>query len=85
MGGACSIYRGVERCIQALMVTAEGTIPLGRSRRGREDNIKMNLQKMGWEGMDGIDVAHDKDRQRALVNAVMSFRVPQNGVNFLTT
>jgi len=44
-------------------------------RRGK-DNIKMDLQELEWEGMDWIDVAQDTDRWRALVNAVMNFRVP---------
>jgi hypothetical protein len=54
----------------------EGKRPLGRHRRRREDNIKMELQDVGWEGMDWIDVAQGRDRWRALVNAVMNLRVP---------
>jgi len=40
-----------------------------------EDNIKMDLQKLGYVGMDWIDLAQDRDRWRALVNAVMNLRV----------
>jgi hypothetical protein len=59
---------------------------LGRSRRRWEDNIKMNLQKVGWGGgIDWIDLAQNRDRCRALVNAVMNFRVPQNAGKFLTS
>jgi hypothetical protein len=35
-------------------------------------NVKMDLQEVGWRGMDWIDLAHDRDRWRALVNTVMS-------------
>jgi len=54
----------------------EGKRPLGRPRRRGEDNIKMGLQKVGFAGMDWIDLAQDRDRWRALVNAVMNLRVP---------
>jgi hypothetical protein len=40
------------------------------------DNIKMDLQEVGWVGMDWIDMAQVRDRWRALVNAVMNLRVP---------
>jgi hypothetical protein len=50
--------------------------PLGRPRRRWEDNIKMDLQEVGCGGMDWIELAHDIDRCRALVNAVMNIRGP---------
>jgi hypothetical protein len=49
--------------------------PLGRPRRRWEDNIKMYVREVGW-GIDGIDLAQDRDRLRALVNTVMDLRVP---------
>jgi hypothetical protein len=61
---------------RVLVGKPEGKRPLGRPRLIWEDNIKMDLQKVGSEGMDLIDVAQDRDRWRALVNAVMNFRVP---------
>jgi hypothetical protein len=54
----------------------EGRRPLGRPRHRWEDNIKIDLQEVGWGGMDWIDMAQDRDRWRALVNAVMNLRVP---------
>jgi hypothetical protein len=43
MGGARRTYGGKERCIQVLMGNSEGTRPLGRPRRRRENNIKMDF------------------------------------------
>ena len=57
------------------MVTPEGKRPLGRPRHRWED-IKTDIQEVGWGGMDWIDLAQGKDRWRALVNAVMNLRVP---------
>ena len=54
----------------------EGKIILGRPRRRWEDNIKMDLQEVGCGGMAWIDLAQNRDRWRALVNAVMNLRVP---------
>ena len=50
--------------------------PLGRPRLRWEDNIKMDLQEVGCGCMDWIELAQDRDRWRALVNAVMNFGVP---------
>jgi hypothetical protein len=40
----------------------EGRRPLGRPRRRWEDNIKMDIQEVEWEGVDWIDMAQDRDR-----------------------
>jgi hypothetical protein len=40
------------------------------------NNIKMYLRGIGWDGMDWIDLAIDKDSWTALVNTVMNLRVP---------
>jgi hypothetical protein len=54
----------------------EGKRPLGRPRRRWEDNIKMDLEDVGWDDVAWIDIAQDKDRWRALVSAVMNLLVP---------
>ena len=58
------------------MGKCEGKRPLGKPGRKWEDNFKMDLREMGCGGMDWIDVAQDRDRWRALVNAVMNLQVP---------
>jgi hypothetical protein len=50
--------------------------PLVRPRRKWEANIKLDLQDVGWGGMDWIDLSQDRDRWRALVNAVANIWVP---------
>jgi hypothetical protein len=54
----------------------EGKRPLGRPRRRWVDNIKMDLRETGWNGMDWIKLAQDRDQWRALVNTVIKLRVP---------
>jgi hypothetical protein len=54
----------------------EGKRPLGRPRRRWEDNIKMNLQEVGGERGDWMELAQDRNRWRALVGTVRNFRVP---------
>ena len=54
----------------------EGKRPLRIPRSRWEDNIKMDLKELGCGGMDWIELAEDRDRWRALVNAVMNLRVP---------
>jgi hypothetical protein len=53
-----------------------GKIPLGRPRPRWEDNIKMYNHEVRCGGMDWIELAQDRDRWRALVNAVMNLRAP---------
>ena len=58
------------------MENREGKRPLGRPRHTWEDNIKMDLQEVGFGGMDWIELAQDRDRWWVFVNAVMNLRVP---------
>jgi hypothetical protein len=70
---------GEERNAYRMLVgKPEGKRPLGRPRRRWVDNIKMDLLEIGWGGVDWIGLARDRDRWRALVNAVMNLRVPKN-------
>ena len=49
---------------------------LGKHRHRGEDNIKMDLEAVGCRIVDWIDLARERHRWRALVNAVMNFRIP---------
>jgi hypothetical protein len=75
MGGACSTYGEREDTYMVLVEKPQAKRPLRRPRRRWEDNIKMDLQKVGWRGVDWIDLAQDSDRWRALLNAVMNLQI----------
>jgi hypothetical protein len=68
MGEGRNLYR-------VLVGKPEGKRPLGRPRRRWEVGIKMDLEEIGWGGVEWIHLAQDRDRWRALVNAVMNLRV----------
>jgi hypothetical protein len=53
----------------------EGKRPLGRERRRWVDNTKMNLREIGWDGVDWMDMAQERDQWRALMNTVLNLRV----------
>jgi hypothetical protein len=53
----------------------EGRSPLGRPIRRWVDNIRMDLVEVGWDNVDRIALAQDRDRWRALVNSVLNLRV----------
>jgi hypothetical protein len=68
MVGGRNVYR-------VLVGKPEGKRPLGRPRLRWEDGIKMDLEEIGWGGVEWIYLAQDRDRWRAFVNAVMNLRV----------
>jgi hypothetical protein len=61
---------------ELLVAKPEGKSPLGRPRCRWVDNIKMDLLEIGWGDVDWIGLAQDRDKWRALVNAVVNLRVP---------
>jgi hypothetical protein len=73
--------RGMYR---VLVGKPEGKRPLGIPRRRWENNLKIDLQEVGCGVMDWIELAQDRDRWQALVNAVLNLWVPLNAGNFLT-
>jgi hypothetical protein len=69
-------FMGAKRnACRILVGKPEGKRPLGRPRHRWED-INMNVREIGWGGMDGIDLAQDRDQWKALVNMVMNLWVP---------
>jgi hypothetical protein len=74
--GYVARMRENRNAYRILVRNPEGKRPLGRPRRRMVDNIKVDLRQIGWGGMDCIDLAQDRDQWRALVNTVISLRVP---------
>jgi hypothetical protein len=68
--------RKKRNAYRILVGKPEGKRPVGRPRRRCVDNIKIDLREIGWDGMDWIDLAQDRDQWRAVVNTVMNLRVP---------
>jgi hypothetical protein len=75
MGRACSTNGGKRNAYRILVGKPEGKRPLGKPRRRWADNIKMDLRDIGWDDVDWIDLAQNRDQWRALVNTVMNLRV----------
>jgi hypothetical protein len=73
MGEGRNVYR-------VLVGKLEGKVPLERPRHRGEDGIRMDLEEIGWGGVEWIHLAQDRDCWRAVVNAVMNLRVvgPRN-------
>jgi hypothetical protein len=76
MGWACGAYGGGERCAQGFGEEAWGNETIGRPRRRWDDNIKMDLEKVGGGCGVWMEWAQDRDRWRTLVSTVMNFGVP---------
>jgi hypothetical protein len=76
MGGHVARMGEKRNAYRILVGKPEGKRPLGRPRRKWVDNIKMDLREIGWDGVDGVDMAQVRDQWRALVNTVLNLRVP---------
>jgi hypothetical protein len=78
MGSDGYVARMGERrnAYRILMGKPEGRRSLGRPRCRWVDNIKMDLREIGWDGIDWIDLAQNRDQWRAFVNTVMNLQVP---------
>jgi hypothetical protein len=75
MRWAGHVARMGDKTYMILVGKPEGKRPLGRPRCRWEDSIKIDFQEVGCRGMEWIELAQDKDRWRALINAVMNLRV----------
>jgi hypothetical protein len=71
MGRACSTNGAKRNVYRILVGKPRGKRPLGRPRHRWDD-----LREIGWDGMDWIDLAQNREQWRALVNTVMNLRVP---------
>jgi hypothetical protein len=68
---------GEKRNAYRLLVgKPDGKRPLGRRRRRLVDNIRIDLGEVEWDNVDWIGLAQDRNRWRALVNSVLTLRVP---------
>jgi hypothetical protein len=78
MRWASHVERRVRvKCVHRVLAWIPvGKRPLGKPRCQWQDNIKLDLQVVGWWGMDWINVAQDRDRLQAIVSAVINLQVP---------
>jgi hypothetical protein len=76
MVGACSTNGEKRNAYRLLVGKPEGKRPLGKTRRRWMDNIRMYLLELGWDDVDCIGLAQDRNRWRALVNSVLNLQVP---------
>jgi hypothetical protein len=76
MSRACSTNGEKENAYRTLVEMSDGKRPLGRPRRRWVDDITVDLREIGWDGVEWIDMAEDRDQWRALVNTVLNLQVP---------
>jgi hypothetical protein len=66
----------LRNACKVLVGKPEGKRPLTRPRRRWEENIRMDLSEVRWEGVDWMHLAQSRDQWRAVVNTIMNIRVP---------
>jgi len=66
----------IRNAYSILVGKPEGNGPLGRPRCRWEDNTRMDLREIGWEGVNWIHLAQNRDQWRVLANTAMNLRVP---------
>jgi hypothetical protein len=66
----------MRKAYNILVGKPEGKRPFGRHKHRWEDNIRMDLRQIGWEGVDWIHLVQDREQWWALVNTVMNFWIP---------
>jgi hypothetical protein len=76
MGGACSMNDAKRNAYRILVGKPEGKRTAGRPRQWWVVNNKIDLIEIGWDGIDWIDLAQDRDHWRAFVNTVRNLLVP---------
>jgi hypothetical protein len=76
MGEKCSMNGEKRKVYRLLVGTSEERRSLRRPRRLWVDNIEICLGEIGWDGVDWIGLAQDRDQWRSLVNTVINQRVP---------
>jgi hypothetical protein len=64
-----------RKAYRLLVEKPEGKRPLGRPRRSWVDNIRMDLEEVGWGDVDWVGLAKDRHRWRAHVNSILNLRV----------
>jgi hypothetical protein len=76
VGGTCGTHGGGKSVYRFLVGRPENNKPMGRPRRRREDNIKMELRETGVYGAKWVRLTQDRVQLRDFVNTIMNLRVP---------
>jgi hypothetical protein len=85
MGGACYTNGEKKNAYRLLVGKPEGKRQLGRLRRRRVDNIRMNLGEVGWGDVDWIGLAQDRNRWRAHMNSYVRHHLDLSNLSMYIT